>query len=132
MPSKPNFKIEKPKINLPKIPNTTTIHLPSFSLTGKRTPKRSLKEQFSTESNAGDTKKHNLFDFSTYPRFFHKKKKEEADSSSLHAESHEPTPPVEFATVPRTNHKKAALASKWAQRYVKLFSILRMKTSSSI
>lgn len=118
MPSKPNFKIEKPKINLPKIPDTTTIHLPSFSLTRKRTPKRSIRErQFSTESNAGDSKKHHLFDFSTYPRFFSKKKKDQVDSSSL-KEEEIPAPPVEFATVPRSNQKKMALASKWAQRYV--------------
>lgn len=117
MPSKPTFKIERPKINLPKIPDTTTIHLPSFNLTKKRTPKRSLRErQFSTESNAGDNKKHHLFDFSTYPRWFGKKKKEEGDTASLKDVGQEPAPPVEFSTVPRSNQKKTALASKWAQR----------------
>lgn len=121
MPSKPTFKIERPKISLPKMPDKTTIHMPSFGLARKRAQKGSLRErQFSTESNAGDVdaKKHHLFDFSTYPRFFHKKKKEDAETSSLKDEAHEPAPPVEFATVPRTNHKKTALASKWAQRFV--------------
>lgn len=118
MPSKPTFKFEKPKINLPKMPDTANIHLPSFSLK-KHTPKRSLRErQFSTKSNAGDTKKHHLFDFGTYPKLFNKKKKEPEDSSSLKDEARDSVPEVEFATVPRSKQKRSMLVSKWAQRYV--------------
>lgn len=119
LPSRPKldkFKIEKPKLNFPKIPDRTVIHLP-FTITRKRTTtKRTLRErQLSTESNAGDSKK-NIFDFRTYPRIFKKKPKDDLDTTS-YKEEHDPTPPIEFATVPRTNHKKAPLNSRWKKAF---------------
>lgn len=100
----PKFKIEKPKINFPKIPDRTVIQFPTFTKKKKVINER----QFSTESNAGDTKR-NIFDFRTYPRMFKKKPiKDDLDSASS-KDGHEPTPPVEFATVPRTAQKK----SRW-------------------
>lgn len=119
LPARPKFekfKIEKPKLNLPKIPDTTVIHLPTFSLTRKRTKEKTLRQrQFSTESNDGDSKKP-LFDFSTYPRIF-KKKPPKEDVGSLSSKDHDPTPPVEFATVPRTAAKRESLSSKWAHKF---------------
>lgn len=118
LPARPKFKIEKPKLNLPKIPDTTVIHLPAFSLTRKRTKEKTIRQrQFSTESNDGDSKKP-LFDFSTYPRIF-KKKPPKEDFGSLSSKDHEPTPPVEFATVPRTAAKRESLTSKLTQKFSK-------------
>lgn len=75
---KPNLqklKIDKSKFHL-KMPDTTKINLPSFSLPHRST-KTTLKErQESTESNVGDSTKH-TFDFKTYPRFFKKKPKDD-------------------------------------------------------
>lgn len=113
------FKIEKPKLNLPKIPDTTVIHLPTFSIKRKHiTKKETIRQrQFSTESNDGEAPKKPLFNFGTYPRIFKKKPPKEDPTGSLSSKSHEPTPPVEFATVPRTAAKKEAFASKWAQKF---------------
>lgn len=104
---KPNFKFEKPKFNLPKIPDTAKVNLPSFSLPRR---KRSLKQrQYSTESNAGDSKT-NYFDFRTYPRLFKKKPKDDFDSFSSKSERELP----EFATVPRTKRKETD--DRWGGR----------------
>nr|XP_023014427.1 titin [Leptinotarsa decemlineata] len=85
---KPNFQ----KFNLPKLPESAKINLPSFNLPRRNNAKRSVRERhLSTESNDGDSKKP-IFDFSTYPRIFKKKPKDqdlvEEDIPS-------------FATVPR-------------------------------
>ncbi|XP_057652601.1 titin [Diorhabda carinulata] len=85
---KPNFqkfKIER-KFNMPKIPDTAKINLPSFNLPHIQI-KKSIKRNVSTESNAGDSKKP-IFDFGTYPRIFKKKPKSDEAVS-------------DFATVPR-------------------------------
>lgn len=103
---KPNFqkfKIEKSKISFPRIPDTTKINFPSFSLPRKSATKQSLKQrQYSTESNAGDSKK-SYFNFKTYPRLF--KKQQQEDIESFNTKSEQETP--EFATVPRTKRKNA-------------------------
>lgn len=83
-PKTRKFKFEKPKFNLPKIPDKSKINLPSlplFNLPSRNSAKRSLKErQQSTESNAGDSKKIS-FDFSTYPRVFKKKLKQKTEKN---------------------------------------------------
>ncbi|KAK4877146.1 hypothetical protein RN001_009652 [Aquatica leii] len=91
---KPNFK--KPNFKMPKLPDRPTISLPSFNFTRKSSKDAWRERQFSTESNAGDSKK-KIFDFRTYPRMFDKSKKKEQESSML---------PPEFATVPRTSKSK--------------------------
>lgn len=104
---KPNFqkfKIERSKLpNLPKLPDTSKIKMPSFSLPRKGGAKRSLKQrQFSTESNAGDSKKH-IFDFKTYPRIFKKKPQSDYNSSSGSSGRRQAT---DFTTAPRTKQPK--------------------------
>ncbi|XP_044270357.1 titin homolog isoform X2 [Tribolium madens] len=104
---KPNFKFEKPKFNLPKIPDSAKVNLPSFSLPRR---KRSLKQrQYSTESNAGDSKT-NYFDFRTYPRLFKKKPKDDFDSFAKNERE-----VSEFATVPRTKRKQES-DDRWGGR----------------
>lgn len=133
LPARPKFEkftIEKPKLNLPKIPDTTVIHLPTFSLTRKRTKEKTLRQrQCSTESNDGDSKKP-LFDFSTYPRIF-KKKKPKDDVGSLSSKDLDPTPPVEFATVPRTAAKRESLSLKWAHKFSRNSNETPKKTKSN-
>ncbi|XP_008190548.1 titin isoform X2 [Tribolium castaneum] len=105
---KPNFKFEKPKFNLPKIPDSAKVNLPSFSLPRR---KRSLKQrQYSTESNAGDSKT-NYFDFRTYPRLFKKKPKDDNFDSFAKNEREV----CEFATVPRTKRKQES-DDRWGGR----------------
>ncbi|XP_022907852.2 myb-like protein X isoform X2 [Onthophagus taurus] len=72
------LKIKKPHINInvPKIPDTVKLNLPSFTLPKKTTVVKT--RQYSTESNVGGTKK-KFFDFSTYPRIFKRKNKNEFD-----------------------------------------------------
>lgn len=120
MPSKPTFdkskmqkiknsmpKIQKPKLTMPKMPKMpekSKINFPSFSLPRKGTTKSKLKQrQFSTESNAGDSK-NKLFDFSTYPRIFKRKKANDDLDQEL----------PESATVPRTKTK----SSLWTHKKV--------------
>ncbi|KRT81567.1 hypothetical protein AMK59_5871, partial [Oryctes borbonicus] len=106
MPSRPNFekfKIQKPNISMPKIPDQMRVNLPSFTLPKKSsfTRKRTVK-QYSTESNAGDSKK-KLFDFSTYPRIFKKKKKsDDLDDDDLNVS----------ATVPRSKKSSKGKSEK--------------------
>ncbi|KAG5874771.1 hypothetical protein JTB14_016262 [Gonioctena quinquepunctata] len=100
---KPNFH----KFSLPKIPDTAKINFPSFSLPRRHGAKRPLKERhLSTESNDGDSKKP-IFDFSTYPRIFKKKPKDQEP-----AEQEIPS----FATVRRTKkpEKPKTDDSRWS------------------
>ncbi|CAG9770475.1 unnamed protein product [Ceutorhynchus assimilis] len=93
------FKIQKPNLHLPKLPDTATFHLPNISLPGTRrtTSTKTIEtRQFSTESNVDDseqqTKRHK-FDLTfggTFPRFRKPKKTQE----------------VVFATVPRPKNGK--------------------------
>lgn len=89
MPSRPKFdkaKIERIKKSMPKMPDKskfkmpkipeTKLNLPSFSLPKRSTATSKIKQrQYSTESNAGDSKM-KIFDFSTYPRIFKGRKKD--------------------------------------------------------
>lgn len=115
MPQKPRFdkiKIQRikdsmpklpdtSKFKLPKIPEKSKISLPSFTLPKKGTATSKLKQrQFSTESNAGDSKM-KIFDFSTYPRLF-KSKKKDNDLDDV----------LESATIPRAKDKKSKTAPK--------------------
>ncbi|XP_018571518.1 titin [Anoplophora glabripennis] len=97
-PKPRKFKFEKPKFNLPKIPDKSKINLPSlpsFNLPRRSSTKRSQKErQQSTESNAGDSKKIS-FDFSTYPRMFKKGKKSKAKNEQKQEEF------LDLASVPQ-------------------------------
>lgn len=105
-PKTRKFKFEKPKFNLPKIPDTSKINLPSlpsFNLPRRNSQKRSLKvRQQSTESNAGDSKKIS-FDFSTYPRMFKKKLKPKSEKNQEEF--------LDLASVPRPTEEESKTKS---------------------
>lgn len=91
-PKKPNLK--KPDLSKLKLPEKMSFTLP------KRGPKTQAR-QYSTESNAGDSKK-KVFDFSTVPRMFSRKKEDSETVEEVHFKSN---------TVPRTKKQ-----SKWAEK----------------
>ncbi|XP_065162042.1 titin isoform X2 [Atheta coriaria] len=108
-PHMPHFKIEKPK--MPKIPD----RMKNISLSLPRKGKRSARQPTSTESTAGDSEKRTVFDFSTYPRIFRKKKRDD-DGDNIHTPrtGTDVTPVSERTTLPRFK-----FTTRWKGKFTK-------------
>ncbi|XP_012287405.1 uncharacterized protein LOC105703525 [Orussus abietinus] len=98
-PDKSRFSIKKPNIHLP-------------GLSRSRKPKDQQRSQRSTGSSSGS--KRNIFDFSTYPRIFDKKKKRTEYTTSSPKESRAQS--AEVSTFPRAR-KTVPLSARWAQGF---------------
>ncbi|XP_043665485.1 uncharacterized protein LOC122627918 isoform X1 [Vespula pensylvanica] len=111
LPERPKFHLpEKAKFNM-KRPN---ISLPSAL---KRTRKSTLREQRSTDSTIGGSRR-NIFDFSTYPRIFEKKSKTHADDyAATSSPKDSRAQSQESATFPRTRKTYPSTTASWTRRF---------------
>ncbi|XP_017786836.1 PREDICTED: titin isoform X2 [Nicrophorus vespilloides] len=118
-PKMPEFKrpqFKKPSMPHFKKPNLPHIKKPNISFT---LPKRKegggggtahTSRQYSTESNYGDSKR-NIFDFSTYPRLFKKKKEQDEEEVQTPRNGTDITPDSERSTLPSF--------SRWKGKFTK-------------
>ncbi|KAK2587741.1 hypothetical protein KPH14_003849 [Odynerus spinipes] len=129
LPDRPKFSLpdrsklrlpERPKLRLPEKAKFTmkrpNIRLPN-ALKRSRKPSASLRDQRSTDSTIGGSRR-NIFDFSTYPRIFEKKSKTRADDyAATSSPKDSRAQSQESATFPRTRKAYPATTASWAQRY---------------
>lgn len=104
LPDRPRFNIKKPNVHFPtlgKFKKTQNV--------GGQIPR-----ERSDESSVGSRR--NIFDFSTYPRFFDKKSKIQGEyATSSPKESRAQS--TESSTLPRAKKTVAPLGPRWSQKF---------------